>query len=204
MNKSTKLKRLRERTHADVKHSKQSTLENLPKAHKAEIPKAAVPEKKKQIKITEISTDTRENELILKIGFRLLPSRTAFSRLTSDLYFDDEKIDSLRLRIFQGPLATNSSEFSSVLDMTGIGKGQHSLRVEMYELWDSGEKLTHTSKEVIIEYVPLRREERLIKVPTIKSSAGANLAIVTDSEKNIYREIEENMKKEAASKRNGW
>jgi hypothetical protein len=163
-----------------------------------------MPDKKKQIEITEISTNTREDELVLKIGFKLLPSRTAFSKLTLDLYFDQRKIDSLSLRVLQGPLATDASEFSSVLDMTGIGKGQHILRVEMYELWDSGEKLTFASKEVTVEYVPLRREDRLIKVPTVKSVAGADLAIVSDTQKDIYREIEEDMKRESESKRDNW
>jgi hypothetical protein len=88
--------------------------------------------------------------------------------------------------------------------MTGIGKGQYIFRVEMYELWGSGEKLTHASKEATVEYVPLRREDRLVRIPIIKSAAGTDLTIVSDAEKNIYREMEESMKKEAASKRDNW
>ena len=204
MVRSTKTQRLREKMRADVRHSKQTTLGTIPQIHKAQPAKSAVPEKKKQIEITEISANTREDELVLKIGFRLLPSRTAFSRVTSDLYFDEEKIDSLRLRVLQGPLATDDSEFSSVLDMTGIGKGQHIIRVEMYELWSSEEKLTSTSKEVTIEYVPLKKEDRLIRIPIVKSSAGADLAIISDTEKNIYREIEKQMKRESESRRDYW
>jgi hypothetical protein len=204
MVRSTKTERLREKMRADIRRSKQSTLDNLPEARKAEPAKPSVPEEKKHIEITEISTTTREGELILKIGFRLLPSRTAFSRVTADLYFDEEKIDSLRLRVLQGPLATDDSEFSSVLDMTGIEKGQHIIRVEMYELWSSEEKLTSTSKEVTVEYVPLRKEDRLIRIPIVKSSAGADLAIISDTEKNIYREIEKQMKRESESRRDYW
>jgi hypothetical protein len=204
MVRSTKIQRLREKMRAEVKHSKQATLGTLPELHKPEPAKAAVPERKKQIEITEISTTTREDELVLKIGFRLLPSRTAFSRVTSDLYFDEEKIASLRLSVLQGPLATDASEFSSVLDMTGIEKGQHMLRVEMYELWSSEEKLARTSKEVKIEYVPLKREDRLVRVPILKGSAGADLAIISDTEKNIYREIEKEMKRESTSRRDDW
>jgi hypothetical protein len=140
MVRSTKTQRLREKIRADVKHSKQTTLGTRPELHRTQPAKAAVPEQKKQIEITDISTTTREDELVLKIGFRLLPSRTAFSRIPSDLYFDEEKIDSLRLRVLQGPLATYASEFSSVLDMTGLEEGQHTIRVEMYELWSSEEK----------------------------------------------------------------
>ena len=120
------------------------------------------------------------------------------------MYFDEQKIDSLRLRILQGPLSTDDSEFSSVLDMTGIEQGQHILKVEMYELWSSEEKLTCTSKEATVEYVPLKREDRLVKVPIVKNVAGADLEIVSDSQKNIYREIEEEMKKESFSKRDHW
>ena len=189
---------------ADVKYSKQTTLRTLPEVRK-EIPtKAVLPEQKKQIEITEISTSTREDELDFKVGFRLLPSRAAFSRVTADLYFDGQKIDSLRLRVLQGPLATDDSEFSSVLDMTGIEQGQHILRVELYELWSSEEKLTCTSKEATVEYVPLKRDDWLVKVPIVKNVAGADLAIVSDSQKNIYREIEEEMKKESFSKRDHW
>jgi hypothetical protein len=204
MVRSTKAQRLREKMRADVRHSKQATLGNPPEPPKAKHAQAAVPKQKKQIEITEISTAVREDELVLKVGFRLLPSRTAFSRVTSDLYFNEEKLDSLRLRVLQGPLATDASEFSSVLDMTGIGKGRHILRVEMYELWSSEEKLTSTSKEVTIEYVPLRREDRLVRVPIIKSSAGADLVIISDTEKNIYREIEKEMKRESDSRRDYW
>jgi len=204
MVKSIKTQRLREKMRADVKHSKQTTLNTPPEPPRAEPAKAAAPEQKKEIKITEVSATTRSDELVLKIGFRLLPSRTAFSRVTSDLYFDEEKIDSLRLRVLQGPLATDASEFSSVLDMTGISKGQHILRVEMYELWSSEEKLTSTSKEVTINYVPLRKEDRLVRVPIVKSSGGADLAIISDTEKNIYREIEKEMKRESDSRRDYW
>lgn len=202
--RSTKSQRLREKAREDVKNSGQTTLGSLPEPRKVEPARPAPASSGKQIEIKELSISLREDELVLKVAFRLLPSRTAFSRITADLYFDDQKIESLRLRVLQGPLATDDSEFSSVLDMTGIAQGQHTLRVEMYELWSSGEKLTATSKEATINYIPVRREDRLIRIPTIKSVAGADLAIITASEKNIYREIEQDMKEESDSKRDHW
>jgi hypothetical protein len=204
MSKSTKIQRLREKARSEIKHSKQTTLGNPPEVHKKEPAETVVTEQKKQIEIAEISASTREDELVFKVGFRLFPSRNAFCRVTSDLYFDEQKIDSLRLRILQGPLSSDDSEFSSVLDMTGVGAGQHVLRVEMYEVWSSGEKLTSTSKETTIEYVPLRREDRLKKVPIVKSVAGADLTIVSDYQKDLYHELEENMKKDAISKQDRW
>jgi len=89
--------------------------------------------------------------------------------------------------------------------MTGIAAGPHTIKVEMYELWGSGEKLASASKEVTVEYVPVRREDRhLIRVPFVKSEARADVAIVTEAEKSIYRETEEDMKKAQMSKRDDW
>jgi hypothetical protein len=150
LGKSTKIQHLREKVGAEIQHSKQTTLGNLSEPRMAEATKTAMLTQKKQIEITEISASTREDELVLKVAFKLLPSKISFSRVTSELYFDEQKIDFLRLRILKGPLATDDSEFSSVLDMTGIGEGRHILKVEMYELWSSDEKLTNASSEVII------------------------------------------------------
>jgi hypothetical protein len=89
--------------------------------------------------------------------------------------------------------------------MTGIAAGPHTIKVEMYETWGSGEKLTSASREVAVEYVSVRREDRhLIRVPFVKSEARADVAIVTEAEKSIYRETEEDMKKELMSKRDDW
>ncbi len=202
MGKSTKSKRLREKRQVVVKQFKQTTLDSLPKMPKKECRVESAPEK--QIAITEISTLTREDELVLKVGFKLFPSNTIFSKITADLYFDEHKIESLHIRILQGPLATDNLEFTSVLGMKGISVGSHVIKVEMYELGASEEKLTYASKELTIEYVPVKREDRLTKVPIVKSVAGADLAVVSASEKDIYREIEAYRKKELKSERDEW
>ena len=88
--------------------------------------------------------------------------------------------------------------------MKGISSGSHTIRVEMYELWSSGEKLTSAYREVTFEYVPMRREDRLIEVPIIKSIAGTGLTIVSNNEKSIYREIEKEMKRDSVSRRDSW
>ena len=44
----------------------------------------------------------------------------------------------------------------------------------------------------------------MIKVSTVKSVAGKDLVVVSESEKDIYREIDENIRKEAVSKRDNW
>ena len=187
-----------------AKQPKQAKLDNIPKLPNKAPAKPVGDGQKKQITITEIAAVTREDELALRIGFKLFPSRATFSKITSDLYFDGKKMGSTRLAIIQGPLATDGSEVTSVLDMKGISSGAHIIRVEMYELWSSGEKLTSASKEVTIEYVPLKREDRLIEVPIIKSIAGTGLAIVSDHEKSIYREIEKEMRRDSFSRRDNW
>lgn len=88
--------------------------------------------------------------------------------------------------------------------MKGISAGPHTTRVELFELWLSGEKLTPASKELSIEYAPIRREDRLVKFPIVKHVAGADLIVVSDFDKGIYRKIDEEIKKEQAGKRDEW
>jgi hypothetical protein len=204
MGKSTKTQHLREKMRAAAKQSKQRKLDSLQDAPQKEPPKADTSVPKRHIVITEIGTQTKEDELALRIAFRLLPSKTGFSKVKSDLWFDGQQISSVTIGIPQSPLATNDFELTPVLDMKGITGGPHTIKAEMYELWSSDEKLTNASKEVTIEYVPMKREDRMIRVPIVKSVAGTDLAIVSDSEKNIYREIEEDMKKETISRRDTW
>jgi hypothetical protein len=204
MGKSTKAQHLREKMRTAVKQSKQATLDSLRDVPQKENAKEGASDQKKQIVITKIETVTREDELVLKIEFKLLPSRTTFSKITAELHFDGQKLKVISISIPQGPLAADDFELTPVLDMNGIKAGLHKIKVEMYELWSSGEKLTCTSKEVTVEYAPKSREDRLIKIPIVKSIAGTDLAIASDSEKDIYREIIESVKKELISKRDEW
>ena len=69
----------------------------------------------------------------------------------------------------------------------------------MYELWSSDEKLLQTFKKVTVDYMPLTRESRLVKVPSVKSVVGVDLAVVSESEQDLYRDIENTTKKEQLS-----
>jgi hypothetical protein len=203
MVKSTKNQRLREKMRVAAKQSKQRTLESPPQVSKNASLKPIESSQRKQIVITEINTITREDELALKVSFKLLPSKNAFSKITADSFFDGQKLSSRNFSVLQGPLAVEDFELTSVLEMKGISAGSHVIRVEMCELC-SGEKLRCVSREVVIDYVPLRREDRLIKVPIVRNGASDDFAIVSDSEKDIYREIDESMRNEEASKRDEW
>ena len=88
--------------------------------------------------------------------------------------------------------------------MKGMDAAEYLIRVEMYELWSTGEKLNFTAKETIFQYTPQTRESRLVKIPTVKSVAGADLTVVSSTTKTIYREIEQDAKKESLSKRDEW
>jgi len=44
-----------------------------------------------------------------------------------------------------------------VLDMKGIPAGSYTIKVEMYELWSSGEKLSEAIKELNVDYAPQTR-----------------------------------------------
>jgi hypothetical protein len=186
-----------------VKSPKQSTLDNLPNPHPRDAIEIIKEPPEEEIAITLIATSTGEVELTAKIAF-MLPKRKAFSRVKSDLWFDRQHISSVSMRVLQGPLATDESEFTAVLDMRGVAAGQHILGVEMYGVWGGGEKLCRTIREVPLNYVPQTRAMRLVKIPSVRSVVGADLAVVSDSEKDIYRGIEKTVKKEHISKRDDW
>ena len=85
-----------------LKESKQLTLDNLPIAPKQELAKTTAQVQEKRIIITDIGTLTKGDELALKVGFKLFPSKTAFSKVQSDLWFDNQQISSDSIRILQG------------------------------------------------------------------------------------------------------
>jgi hypothetical protein len=202
MNKLSKNQQKREIIAADVKHAKQSTLENISFQFNIERANEAI-KPAKAIVINRIADTTKEDELALKIEFSLLPSKASFSKLCLDLYFEDQLVNSTYLSV-QSSLLGDSLEFPQFLDMKGIVAGEYLIRVEMYEPWDSGEKLNFTSKEIAVQYVPHTRAERLVRIPTVKSVAGADLTVVSSSAKSIYRDIEQDQKQEAKSKRDEW
>jgi len=64
-------------------------------------------------------------------------------------------MSSKSIRILQRPLANNDFELTPALDMNGIPLGTCMLRVEMYELWFTGE-IFPAKKELTTDYVPQR------------------------------------------------
>jgi hypothetical protein len=187
----------------NVKQAKQSTLENL--SFQFNINRSKEPTKPtKAIVINRVADATKEDELELKVEFTLLPSKASFSKINLDLYFQDHLLNSTSLSIPQSSLLNDRFEYPQILDMKGIDAGSYLFRVEMYELWSSGEKLNFAAKEAVVQYVPQTRESKLVKIPTIKNVAGADLTVISYDAKNIYHDIEQDLKKESMSKRDEW
>ena len=46
----------------------------------------------------------------------------------------------------EGPLREGEFELTPMLDMKAIAVGSYTIRVEMYELWSDGEKLSFTQR----------------------------------------------------------
>jgi hypothetical protein len=91
-------------------------LDTLQNAPINESDKATTLIQEKQIIITEIEAVTREDELALKVGFKLIPSKTAFSKVKSGLWFNNQQISAVLIRIpllFQGN--RNSAELKVYL-----------------------------------------------------------------------------------------
>jgi hypothetical protein len=202
MGKLSKNQQRREVIAIDVKQAKQSTLEDLSFQFNIERTREAI-RPTKAIVINKISDTTKEDELALKVEFSLLPSKL-FSKVNLDLFFQEHLLSSTTISIPQSTLLNDTSEFSLVLDMRGIVVGEYLFRVEMYELWSSGEKLNFTAKEISVQYVPKTREERLVKIPSVRSVAGSDLMVVSSLAKNIFREIEQDQKQESISRRDEW
>jgi hypothetical protein len=175
-------------------------LDNLPNAPAEE--KSLV--HNKHLVITEITVVTREDELALKIAFKPLPTKNSFSTVHSELWFDNQQIHLVPIKLLQGPLSTEEYELNSTLDMKGIPAGLHVLRVEMYEFWPPNERRCGTSKETTVDYVPVTRESKFIRVPIVKTVAGTGLSIISEPQKELYGEIEKTAKKEYVANRDGW
>src|ERR1035438_8266484 len=62
---------------------KQLTLDSIPNASQKEPAKPNLQSLEKRIVITEIGVSTKEDELALKVSFKLFPSKTAFSKVQS-------------------------------------------------------------------------------------------------------------------------
>ena len=194
-----KKQQLRERTLADISKSKQLTLDRLPE-QKA---KPAMHRNEKSIEIFQLEYAIKESDLELTVAFRLFPSKNSFSNLTLELHFDEANLQSYLIGVPPSQLLSDVLEFPIDLDIKGISPGPHTVKVELYERWETGEKLTTASRYVIVDYSPTRREDRYVKVPIVRKIDGA-FRIILPNEKEFYEQLERDHHKEQKSKRDYW
>ena len=193
-----KKERIREKTLVDIKESKQLTFDKLPKNEEPQ----PTPKFEKSIDIAQLKYSIKENELELSIAFGLLPSKNYFSNLALELYFDNEILNTFLIGVPPSQLLGDELEFPVTLDMTGICQGAHTIKVEMYERKDN-EKLFSTSKYVIVQYSPTRKEDRYVKVPIVRKIDGV-FRIILPEEKELYEQFEKNRRVELKSNRDQW
>ncbi|MDR0493163.1 MAG: hypothetical protein LBH74_05965 [Nitrososphaerota archaeon] len=194
-----KKQRLREKTQADVKKSKQTTFDRLPK-QKSTHP---IKNPEKQILIAQLKHTIKEEELELLVIFQLLPTQKVFSNVMLEIFFDDNKLNTYLINIPPSQLLSNELEFPIKMDMKNIQPGEHAIKVEMTEPGSTGKKLTNTTQYSIIQYTPVRRQDRYVKVPIVQKIEGA-FRIILPHEKELYQKLQKSRDQELKSKKEQW
>jgi hypothetical protein len=157
--------------------------------------------KSKQITITQLdSTIKNYDELNVDTDFRLVPSKKDFSKIRYTIWFDGQKAYSDLIEIPQSLVASDEFEMKRILDLRGMTPGNHTVKVELCDLFSP----SCASKEIAIEYKPLTKEERFRRIPTVKKTEGVDITIVSNDEKEVFREIRDTFRKEQISKRDNW
>jgi len=159
-----------------------------------------LPRKQKQIIINRIGTITKYDEMTITVEFKLIPSKTVFSKLKSTLWFDDQEVKSALIEIPQKFGFSDEFKLKSELDMRGISAGSHSIKVEFQDLFS----LSSAIKEETIEYVPVDKTARYRKIPLTKKISGNDFDVVSISDREIYLDIERTKKNELKSKQDKW
>lgn len=193
-----KKQRLREKMLVDIKKSKQATFNDFPHGEA----KTSSSKIEKSISVAQLSHEIRENELELSIDFHLSPSKSWFSNVALDLYFDNYKMESYLVSVPSSKLLGDELKFPITLDMNSIRPGEHTIKVEMYEPREK-EKLYASSKYIIIQYSPDRREDRYIKIPIVRKIAGS-FRIILPEEQDMIRDMARSQHEEMKSKRDQW
>jgi len=174
---------------------KQLKLGGFPFEYQKELPK-----KNKQIVINRIISVTKYDEMAIAVEFKLIPSKIVFSKIKSTLWFDHQVVKSALIPIPQGFGDSDEFQLKLELDMRGISTGAHTIKVELHDLFSS----CLAVKEETIEYLPKDRKAAYRKIPIAKKMDGDGFTIVSNSDKEIYRDIEKARKSELDSKRDKW
>jgi len=178
-----------------------SLLETRNKQDRVNVDTETLPFRSKQITITQLVPTTKNyDELNVDADFRLDPSKKEFSKIRYTIWFDGQKAYSDLIEIPQSLIASDEFQMKRILDLRGMPPGIHTVKIELCDLFSP----SCASKETTIEYKPLTKEERFRIIPTVKKTEGVDISIVSNDEKEVFREIEDALRKEQISKRDKW
>ena len=178
-----------------------SLLETRNKQDRVNVDTETLPFRSKQITITQLVPTTKNyDELNVDADFRLDPSKKEFSKIRYTIWFDGQKAYSDLIEIPQSLIASDEFQMKRILDLRGMPPGIHTVKIELCDLFSP----SCASKETTIEYKPLTKEERFRIIPTVKKTEGVDISIVSNDEKEVFREIKDTLRKEQISKRNKW
>ena len=156
--------------------------------------------KSKQIIINSLDSVMNYDEMVLTVEFKLVPSKTVFSKVRSTLWFDDQELKTDLLAIPQSLGDTDEFQLNQKFDMKGISTGVHTIKAELCDIFYPCSAI----REERIDYVPLDRKAAYRKIPIAKKIAGEDFTIISSSDKEIYNGIDKARKNELESKRDKW
>ena len=156
--------------------------------------------KSKQIIINSLDSVMKYDEMVLNVEFKLVPSKTVFSKVRSTLWFDDQELKTDLLAIPQSLGDTDEFQLNQKFDMKGISTGVHTIKAELCDIFYPCSAI----REERIDYVPLDRKAAYRKIPIAKKIAGEDFTIISSSDKEIYNDIDKARKNELESKRDKW
>jgi hypothetical protein len=143
---------------------------------------------------------TKYDEMVLTVEFELAPSKAVFSKLRSTLWFDDLELKTSLIVIPQRLGDTDKFQLNHKFDMRGISAGVHIIKAELCDVFYPCSAI----RKERIDYVPLDRTAAYRKIPLATRIAGEDFTIVSRSDKEIYKDIEQSRKNELESKRDNW
>jgi len=156
----------------------------------------------RQIILTKIYLENTIEELALKVEFKLLPNKRFYSKIKSDLWFDNKRVTSLLFDILYSFGSADEFYLKVTLNPNGITSGVHLVKVEMNEVSSLRKKQIYVVKETIVDFQKQNKASRLRKIQLVKKVEGQGIVII--SNKDITGVIEANMKNDLLSKRDNW
>ena len=159
---------------------------------------------KRQIILTKIYLENHVNESTLKVDFKLLPKKSFFSKIKSDLWFDKKRVQSVLFDIMHSFGSTDEFSLKVTLDPNGITPGLHLVKVEMKEVSSLNTKQIDVVKETMVDFEKQIKKSRLRKIQLVKKVECQGIVIISNKEKDIIGIIEANKKNDLLSKRNTW